>query len=75
MAVKLEPCPFCGNERLIHNWTCDEGLISCSCGATMRAKTEEERFEQIGTDIYRKIPRKEGKVLVVEKWNRRVSEK
>lgn len=70
----LKPCPFCGSTSLADNWSTDgfgEGVISCSCGASMRAKTENECYTLIGGDIYKRIPMKQGKDLVLERWNRR----
>ena len=69
--VDLKPCPFCGSTSLVRNFYPTEGIISCACGARIICKTEDEKYELIGDDIFRKIPRKLGGAIAVERWNRR----
>ena len=74
MAVGIDSCPFCGSLELDVISEPDEGAIRCSfCRAEIRAKTEDERFELIRDDIYRRIPKKFGLAIATEKWNRRAA--
>jgi Lar family restriction alleviation protein len=59
--LKIQPCPFCGNEELQigDNWSCGDGYIHCpacdvtmSCSNIMSSKTREQE--------------------AINKWNKRV---
>ena len=74
MTHELKPCPFCGNKSLVYNFMGDGGYITCACGAKMYCPDVPEKYVHIGDDVYRKIPARRGGELVVEQWNRRVSD-
>lgn len=69
--AELKPCPFCGSLEYLDT-TPELGRIRCSsCSVTMAWSDVAERYELIGDDIYRKIPRKTAWDVVLEHWNRR----
>lgn len=67
----LKPCPFCGGDELLYQDFQDHGLVKCSCGAMVKVLAEDEHFEQIEGNIYRKVERRSGGDLAVDAWNRR----
>ena len=70
--TELKPCPFCGNEDLVIRQ--EIGTIKCmKCALTMAYADSPERYEHIGDDIYRKIPKRRGWDIAVEHWNRRIN--
>ena len=74
MENDLKPCPFCEGTQFVRNDFEDIGIITCRCGAGMKAKTIPEHFELVSGDIYRKIPEKKGFDIASMKWNMRVND-
>ena len=78
----FEPCPFCGRRSttFVVNSTVkgadpkaieDEASLACACGVTMKAKTEQEHFEPVSGDLYRRVPQIRALDVLAEKWNHR----
>jgi len=76
------PCPFCGrrSSTFIVNSTVkgadpnaieDQASLTCACGVTMKAKTEQEHFEPVSGDLYRRVPQIRALDVLAEKWNHR----
>ena len=69
--AELKPCPFCGRSDYL-DVNPDLGRIRCSaCSVTMAWSEVQERYELIGDDIYRKIPRRSAMDVAANHWNRR----
>ena len=71
MREDIKDCPFCGRKSISFVISPPAGSIKCPCGAAMSVAANPERYELIGDDIYRRIPKEEGIDIAIRHWNRR----
>ena len=72
--AELKPCPFCGREVKIVEYTVDEPFTFCDCGFEIRCPNCDIRLRE-HTRCLTGIEHMKAKNSLIERWNRRAYEK